>query len=62
MRGWKTWVGVAGYFLTHVAGALLGVDMQEAAASSGSFVDLLQAAFGALTVIGVGHKIEKISF
>ena len=59
MKGWKTWVGVAGFFTTYIAANYLGVDMETAKAQSGSFIELLNAAFGALTVIGLGHKIEK---
>lgn len=59
MKGWKTWVGVLGCFTTYVAGSYLGVDMGTAQDQSGTFVQLLEAAFGALAVIGLGHKIEK---
>ncbi len=59
MKGWKTWVGVAGFFITYVAANYFGVDMEAAKTQSGSFVELLNAAFGVLTVIGLGHKIEK---
>jgi hypothetical protein len=59
MKGWKTWTGVLGYLITYVAGNMLGVDMQEAQAHSGMFVDMIQVAFGALTVVGLGHKVEK---
>lgn len=62
MKGWKTWTGVLGLFITYVAGNMLGVDMQEAQAQSGTFVNLMQAAFGALTVVGLGHKIDKSGF
>lgn len=60
MKGWKTWVGVGGFFVTYVAANYLGVDMEAAKAQSGSFIELLNAGFGALTVVGLGHKIEKI--
>ena len=59
MKGWKTWTGIAGFFITHIAGAFLGVDMGVAQEQSVPLVNLVNAAFGALTVIGLGHKIEK---
>ncbi len=59
MRGWKTWTGVLGFLLTYIAGNYLGVDMDAAQTQTGSLIDLLNAVFGALTVIGLGHKIEK---
>ncbi|GEM_PF-3437098 len=59
MKGWKTWVGIVGFLCTYIAANYLGVDMDAAQAQSGSLIELLNAGFGALTVIGLGHKIEK---
>lgn len=59
MQGWKTWIGVLGFFITYVAANYLGVDMDAAQAQSGSFIELVKAGFGVLAVVGIGHKIEK---
>ncbi len=59
MEGWKTWVGVIGFFFTYVAANYFGVDMDAAQAQSGALIELLNAGFGALTVVGLGHKLDK---
>jgi hypothetical protein len=48
MRGWKTWVAVAGLAL------LAAVDL-----SNGDTEAALEKAAGALALVGIGHKVEK---
>ena len=60
MKGWKTWVGVAGIVMTRFAGDYLGVDMSVVEDDAAILFNLVQSVFGALTVVGLGHKIEKL--
>lgn len=55
MKGWKTWTGGGAMVLT-------GVAMLLTMLSSGDFSDLtaaLTTIAGGISVIGIGHKIEK---
>lgn len=60
MKGWKTWVGVAGLVVTQLVKIYLPeVDMDAAGATADTLVQAVQAVSAGLTVIGVAHKIEK---
>lgn len=52
MKGWKTWAGAAGLLVGAVAGYATGHLDPTAAWAMAS---------AALTAVGLGHKIEKIT-
>jgi len=48
MKGWKTWMAVAGMVILGI------VDILNGAAESG-----ITKIVGALGLVGIGHKVEK---
>lgn len=59
MKGWKTWTGIIGLLVTMIAQQYFGVDMEAAGVAANKMFTAIEAVFGALTVVGIGHKVEK---
>lgn len=53
MRGWKTWTGAATIGLSAALKAVGGEYAQ--------YAEILVMVGGALGVVGIGHKVEKVT-
>lgn len=64
IQGWKTLTGAAGMVITTIIIQYFGGDSEAINQTSNQWLELIEAArvaFSGLTIVGVGHKIDKVN-